>query len=412
MKNIIYRQKWGRRALCQAAAALFFCPLFAAESLPSSAMTQPVERSNTIGFRLNARAGEAGGNSFFSPYALYSAFSMAYDCARENTAAEMRSVFGFTEDREVHRREAVQLRRRLIKAARGAEFRRVSAFWYQKGYELLPEYEAVLKSSYSASAETADFRSSAERARAAVNAWTEKQTGGLVAGVFEPGSVTQLTRLALVSAAAFKGSWKIAFSTGGTSEQEFSLSSGEKVTAQLMFSGAPVKINYFEDEEFQAAGLDYLGGGLRMLVLLPGPGKSAAALGKALSQEKLAALRTALSARLEPVLLYLPRFKISSSRDLAAELSALGMPLAFSEDADYSGMTGRKGLYLQKAAQKVFLEVDEGGSGTVRGKVKMAKRRKKPPVFRADRPFVFLVEDKLTGLILFMGRLEDPNRGV
>ena len=102
----------------------------------------------------------------------------------------------------------------------------------------------MLKSSYSASGETADFRSSAERARAAVNAWTEKQTGGRITGVLEPGSVTQLTRLALVNAVYFKGKWKKYFRKEDTAEQEFSMAGGEKVKAQMMTSAGPEKINY------------------------------------------------------------------------------------------------------------------------------------------------------------------------
>lgn len=404
--------------LCLAAAAALGCRPLSAQDLTLSTepvVLQPAEKSNALGFKFNARAGETRGNVVFSPYGLYSAFSMVYDCARGNTAAEMLGVFGFPEDQHSLRREAVRLRRGLTKSVKGAEFRRVNAFWYQTGYEFLPEYEAVLKSSYSASAKTADFRTVPEKARAAINDWTEKQTGGRIAGIFEQGSATQLTRLTLLSAVYFKGKWKNLFSSDGTSEQEFSLANGEKVKAQLMSSVNPVKINYYDDGEVQVAGLDYLGGRLRLLVILPGPGKSAADLGKTLSPEMLEGLREALPPKAEPVIVYLPRFKFSSTWDLASGLSALGMPLAFSEAADLSGMTGRKGLFLQKAAQKVFVEVDEEGTGTaaaIGAKAGRAKRGKKPPVFRADRPFIFLIEEKRTGLILFLGRLDDPTLGV
>lgn len=394
-----------------AAALMDLRPVFA-ETLALStapAVLQPAERSNTAGLRFDAGAGEARGNTLFSPYGLYSAFSMAYDCARGNTASEIRGFFGFPEDVAQHRREAVLLRRGLIRSVRGSGFRRVNAFWYQKGYGFLPEYEAVLKSSYSAFGETADFRASAEKARAAIDDWTVKKTGGLVTGIFEQAAVTLFTRLMLANAVTFKGKWASRFSRDGTSEQEFSLAGGEKVKALLMTRDKPVKTEYYEDEELQAAGLDYLGGRLRMLVLLPAPGKSAADVSKFLSPEKLAELRKAMSARVEPVLVSLPRFKISGAWDLAARLSALGMPLAFSENADYSGMTGRKGLFLQQAVQKVFLEVDEEGAEVPAVSRKARKKReKKPLVFRADRPFLFLIEEKRTGLLLFLGRLEDP----
>lgn len=408
MGKTLYHRRSVPGALCLAAAALFiFRPLFA-ETLPPAepAALQPADRANGLGFKFYARAGETKGNMVFSPYGLYSAVSLVYDCAREGTAAEMRGAFTFPEDRDLLRTETVQQRWGLIKAVKGSEFGRVNAFWFQKGYEVAAEYEGVLKSSYSASAETADFRSSAERARTAVNTWTEKQTGGRIPFFFEQGAVTQLTRLMLVNALYFKGKFKVAFSTGATTEQDFTLDGGEKVKTQLMASVRPVKINYYEDTELQAAGLDYAGGKLRLVVIMPAEGKSAAETGKALTPEKLAELRKGLSTRLEPALIYLPRFKLSGAWNLAVELAALGMPQAFTETADFSGMMGRKGLYLQKAAQKVFVEVDEAGAIAAAAP---KKRGKKPLVFRADRPFIFLVEEKRTGLILFMGRLEDPS---
>lgn len=398
-----------------AAAAVFAAGPLLAETLPVSTapvVLSPAEKSNAAGFRFSAGAGETKGNMIFSPYGLYSAFSMAYDCARGKTATEIRSVFDFPEDANSLRLEAVVLRRSLIKAVKGLEFRRLSTYWYQKGYEFLPEYEAVLKSSYSASGETADFRNSPEKARAAINDWTEKKTGGLVTGVFEQGAITLFTRLMIANVVTFKGRWQNRFSADVTSEQEFSLAGGEKVKAQLMSFDKQVKTEYYEDGDLQAAGLDYLGGRLRMIVLLPAPGKSAADLFKTLSPEKLAELRKAMSARIEPVLVSLPRFKISGTWDLAARLSALGMPGAFAENADYSGMTGRKGLYLQKAVQKVVVEVDEDGREALVVKSRKKKREPTPQVLKADRPFIFLIEEKRTGLILFLGKLEDPSLAV
>ena len=407
--DIIKTSFFSARVLFLAAAAALACgPLSAENPAPAAqGVLQPAERSNAIGLKFYAGTAAGAGNTVFSPYSLYSAVSMTYDSARDSTEAEMRGVFGFPADRDALRRETSLLRRGLIRSVKGSEFGRVNAFWFQRGYELLPEYEAVLKSSYSASAEYADFRSSAERARTAVNTWARQQTGGRITGVFEKNSLTQLTQLMLVSAAYFKGSWKIAFSTDNTSEQDFTLAGGEKVKAQMMSSAQPVKINYYQDDDLQAVGLDYLGGGLRMLVLLPGEGHSADETGKDLSPEKLADIRKGLSGKTVPVLIFLPRFKISGSWDLAAGLSALGMPQAFTETADLSGMTGRKGLYLQKAVQKNYVEVSEEGAA-LPAAAAPARRGKKPQVFRADRPFLFLIENKRTGLILFMGRLDDP----
>lgn len=407
MKMCFTRKRRDLKTLLLSAAAALACgPLFAAAAPAADpAGPAPADLANTLGFKVGARAPEKG-NTLVSPYGLYSIFAMVYDGSRETTAAEIRTVFSFPEDRETLRRDAQQLRYGLIKAVKGSEFKRVNAVWLQKGYELAPDFETVMKSSYSASAEIADFRSSPERAAKTANAWTQKQTAGQIAGFFEPNSFTLLTRLALANAVSFKGRWKTAFSTGATSEQEFHIQDGT-VAVQMMTSAAPVKINYYEDEELQAAGLDYLGGRLRMVLLLPGPEKTAGDIYKAISPERLAAIRAGLATKIVDAKVSLPRFTLAGSWDLAAHLSALGMPGLFTDAADLSGMMGRKGLYLQRAVQKVYLKVDEEGAPAPARRAR--GRAKKPVVFKADRPFILLIEDKRTGLILFLGRVDDPS---
>jgi len=180
----------------------------------------------------------------------------------------------------------------------------------------------------------------------------------------------------------------------------------------MMSAPQPEPGLYFADEELQALRLPYKGG-LSMLVLLPRKGgKGLPGLEGELSEKKLAAVRAGLSE--QKVKVFIPRFTFSSGFSLNGALAALGMPTAFTDGADFSGMDGSKKLYIQKAFHKAFVEVNEEGTEAAAA-TGIAMGVKSMPmfdvaVFRADRPFLFFIEDPKTGLILFMGRVEDPTR--
>lgn len=409
-----------KKILLLAAALLVPCCAAAAPARRAARKAKPVppqalqaaEKANAFAFRLNARAQETAGNVFFSPYSMYAAFGMVYEGARGGTAEELGRVFGFQADTATERGEAWLLRRELAAAAKGSEFGQANAVWYQIGYGFLPEYEGALKKYYGASAEMTNFRTAPDRAAAGINAWAAKWTGGRVPALFAPGSITALTRLVLANAVYFKGKWALPFDKQATAEGDFTLADGASVKAATMYTGGPVKAAYYEDSDLQAAALPYAGGTLRLLALLPLQG-GAAELGRALTPERLAAVRAGLKVPREKVEVYLPAFRFGSSWDLNPLLSGLGMPRAFAPGADLSGMDGTKNLYLQAAVQKAFVEVNEEGAEAaavtaVAATPGAAARSPKPKVFRADRPFLFLIEDARTGLILFMGRVSDP----
>lgn len=392
-------------------AALLLCGGAQAAAGPDPAQ-KAAERAGTIALKFHRKAASRSGNLFFSPYSMYSAFAMVYDGARGQTIAQMARVFGFPPLRGDLRRDAGLLRDRLARASGGSEFGQANAFWYQKDYEFLPEYTEALRSDYAASAVAADFKKNPEEWRQAANAWTEKQTKGKIKDLFAAGSFSPETRLALVNAVYFKGKWKAQFEKKATREQDFTLLTGKKIKAPLMESPGEIGVRYYEDGSLQAAALPYAGGDLEMLVLLPKPGKNFLETEKGLTAEKLSKVRSGLAEK--EVKVFLPRFRLADDWDLAPALSALGMPQPFAyPGADFRGMNGRKDLFVQKAVQKAFAEVNEEGTeaAAATGIAMMPGRAMSPgqPVeFRADRPFVFLIQDSRTGLILFMGRLADP----
>ncbi len=381
-------------------------------SLPAAgtkkASPGPAAAANGIAFRFYSEEAAKPGNIFFSPYSIRTAFSMAYEGARGKTAREIAAVFSFPAKASELRKSLSALAKDLSAAAAGARFTQANSFWAQEGYKFLPAYLKVLRGSYGAEANQADFKNNAEEARAKINAWTEKRMDGKIKDLFPEGSLNPLSRLVLVNAVYFKGTWRAPFSKAMTADADFTKPGGEKVKVKMMTTAANLQADYLENDALQALRLPYKGG-LSMLVLLPRAGKSLAETEKGLGPEKLDAIRKGLTG--QEVKVFLPRFAFSSGYTLNDALAGLGMPLAFTDGADFSGMDGTEKLYIQKAVHKAFIEVNEEGTEAAAATgISMGVKSINFDfaTFRADRPFLFFIEDAKTGLVLFMGRLENP----
>lgn len=376
-----------------------------------AAKPAPADGANAIAFKFYAAEAAKAGNVFFSPYSMYAAFGMAYEGAKGATAEEIAAVFSFPAAPADLRAGLASLKKELAASAKGAEFVQANSFWAQKDYKFLPAYLKTLKTDYSAAARNTDFKTKTEASRKEINAWTAKQTKGKIKELFPAESLTALTRLVLVNAVYFKGLWETTFKKDMTFEADFTKSGGEKVKVKMMTSPGTRDAQYAENGDLQALRLPYKGGALAMLVVLPRREKPLAEVEKDFGAAALAGLRGELSK--EKVRVFLPKFSFSSGYKLNAALAELGMPTAFTEKADFSGMDGTKGLYIQNAFHKAFVEVSEEGTeaaaatGIAVGLKSMPMGQK---MFRADRPFLFFIEDTKTGLILFMGRVEDPSK--
>ena len=394
-----------RKPILLALAACLAAPLYAGEKAPQPS---PAERANAIAFKFYAKEAARPGNLFFSPYSMHTAFAMAYEGARGKTAAEIASVFSFPSKTADLRGGLAALEKDLAAATKEAEFRQANSFWAQRDYKFREDYLGVLRGSYGAEARLVDFKTKAEEARAEINAWTEEKTNGKIKGLFPARSLDPLSRLVLVNAVYFKGKWEKTFRKEQTFDGEFTRGDGSTVTVRMMSSPQPSERLYFEDEELQALRMPYQGG-LSMLVLLPRKGGKGLP-GLDLTPQRLAAVRAGLAEQKAKV--FFPRFTFSSGFGLNDALADLGMPTAFTDAADLGGMDGTRNLYIQKAVHKAFVEVNEEGTeaaaatGIAVGTKSMALFD--IPVFRADRPFLFFIEDPKSGLVLFMGRVQDP----
>jgi len=242
-----------------------------------------------------------------------------------------------------------------------------------------------------------------ELSRKIINTWVEEQTNNKIKDLIPQGMITPLTRLVLTNAIYFKGTWAIQFDPTDTKKQDFRVNSEKTVQADMM-SLTEEEFNYTETDDLQILELPYKGDELSMLILLPKENLNKIEL----TLENLEQWRSSLRER--ELNIYIPKFKFETKYFMSKDLKEMGMPTAFGEGADFSGMTGDKKLFISQVIHQAFVEVNEEGTeaaaATALTMVESAVT--KPTLFKADHPFIFIIQQKETGNILFIGRVNDP----
>lgn len=378
---------------------------------PNSTHEAAMAGNNEFALDLYARLKDSPGNLFFSPWSIRTALAMAWTGAGGRTAGQMGGVLHFGLPPEKMGPAVHSFSTALSEAAgkAGIELNLANSLWVQAGFPLLPGFVAMLRDHYGAPPRQARL-STADGARA-INKWVSEETRGRISVLVPPQGLDPLARLVLANAIYFKGRWDTVFSPADTERQPFTRLDGRQVETDLMALTA--SFNYREDDRLQVLELPYAGGGLSMVVLLPREMKGLPALENSLSAGSLDGWTGSLRKR--EVQVYLPRFKATTEYEFGPTLASMGMRDAFSSDlADFSGMTGKKDLFVSAVIHKAFVEVKEEGTeaaaatGVVMRATAAPMPETPPPVFRADHPFIFLIRDVRSGTILFLGRVSDP----
>jgi serpin B len=377
-------------------------------------LTSLVEGNSAFAFNLYQALREENGNLFYSPYSISLALAMTYAGARGETEQQMADTLHFTLSQNRLHPAFNSLDIELGKRGEGAKgkddegFRLhiVNAIWGQKGYHFLPTFLDVLAENYGAGLRPLDFANAPEKSRLTINNWVSDQTEGRIEDLIPQGLIDILTRLVLTNAIYFNAAWQYPFKEEVTGDSQFYRLDGEEVTVPMMRQTE--SFGYTEDDNYQAVELPYDGGELSMVILLPRAGQFEA-FEESLNAEQVSAIVNALDQR--QVALAMPKFEFESAFKLKEVLMAMGMPVAFTEAADFSGMTGGHDLFISAVVHKAFVSVDEAGTEAAAATAVIMRVTALPgaPVeFTANRPFIFLIRDIETGSILFVGRVLNP----
>ncbi|HOC97197.1 MAG TPA: serpin family protein [Candidatus Pacearchaeota archaeon] len=362
-------------------------------------------------------------NIFYSPYSISAALAMTYEGAKGKTAEEIKEVFHFPET-SVLRPNYAAIYNKINEDNKEYQLSTGNALWVQQDYLLLNDYSEAVERYYGGKASNVDFIKETEKSRQTINSFIEEQTNNKVKELIPAGQVDHLTRLVITNAIYFKGTWEWEFDKSDTRDKDFYITPENVVKTPMMHMDSDkATFNYADLEKLQILELPYKGDKISMLILLPKQGEAydyekgeeitynynledIELSSEKLNEYKSEMQETKLSA------IYLPKFKFDTKYFMVSTLSEMGMPTAFSMQADLSGIDGSQNLYIQNVIHQAFVQVDEKGTEAAAAtSITIGFKSAMPSnVFTADHPFIFIIQEKETGNILFMGRMTDPTK--
>jgi serpin B len=380
------------------------------EQLPGDLSDAAVDRTTALAAALYRQAiGTEHGNLVFSPYSIEIALAMTRAGAKGITRSEMDAVIGAGPgvdiDRSLNALDSA-LTTRNGERGRGertgeVNLRTANALWAQKGVRWDGSFLDLLARHYGAGVSPVDYVGDGEGARSDINSWTSERTNQKIPELIPKGVLTVDTRLVLTNAVWFKAPWANAFSY--VSDAPFHRQDGTAPTVKTMIGGGS---RYGRGTGWQAAAIPYLGDELEMVVIVP---DDLAAFELTLDGPTLARITGGLDQPVDSVTM--PSFRYRTALSLKDQLKAMGMPTAFTDGADFSGMTTDEKLRIADVLHEGFIAVDDQGTEAAAATAVIAEQVSAEPETNrlvADKPFVYVIRDKATGAPVFVGRVVDP----
>ncbi|XP_066335702.1 serpin-ZXA-like [Miscanthus floridulus] len=291
------------------------------------------------------------------------------------------------------------------------------AVFADASWKLKPAFQELAVGKYKAHTHSVDFQKQAAEVAGQVNTWVEKVTSGTIEELLPPGSVDESTRLVLGNALYFKGAWTNKFDASETRDGEFHLLNGSSVEAPFMSSRDDQYMASYGD--LKVLRLPYEQGGdkrqFSMYILLPEAQDGLWSLAQKLSSEPEFLDRHIPTRKIPVGQIKVPKFKISFGFEASELLKGLGLQLPFSPEADLSEFVDSPvplKLSVSSILHKSFVEVNEEGTEAAAASAIVTRgtslRRIHPDYFIADHPFLFLIREDTTGVVLFVGHVVNP----
>lgn len=392
---------------------------YAQTETPPTPLETQVEGNNQFAFDLYHMLRDGSENIIYSPYSISAALAMVYAGAREDTANQMADTLHFELSQDELHPAFADLSQLVTSIeseyADSFQLNVANAIWAQDGYPVLADYAALVDAHYGAGLQTLDFANATDEARITINDWVSDQTAGRIPELLAPGSLSPVSRLVLTNAIYFNASWLLLFNEDATEEEAFTLLDGTQIQVPMMHMSN--QFTYIEGDNYQIIALAYQPNGeMEMMIVLPESGafdEVEAGLDGAWFQQvrdDFASWQSVWNVNLS-----MPRFGANLNADLSQALIEMGMPEAFTTDANFSGIadpaTTGEPLFMSFVIHSAFIAVDEKGTeaaaATAVG-LGGGGPPNEPFDFRVNRPFIYLIYHRQTGTILFMGRVLNP----
>lgn len=365
-----------------------------------------VESSNKFGLKLFQKMVEVepDTNLFISPLSVSLALGMTYNGAATTTEQAMHQTleYGNLSNDEIN--EAYKnLMTMLLQLDPEVIFKIANSIWYRQNFEVLQSFIDVNKTYFDAEVNALDFNS--PEAVEIINGWVKEKTHDKIEEIID--RIDPLTVMFLINAIYFKGTWTYQFDPELTFDDEFHLSDDTVVPCKMMHQENDFQ--YSNNDTFEAIDLPYGNGQFSMTIILPHHGKSIDSLIAEITPEKWVQWMGTFSEK--QLTLQMPKFTLEYELKLNDVLTAMGMGIAFSNDADFSGINGIGGLLISQVKHKTFLKVDEEGTEAAAVTMVEVGYTSMGPIMRVDRPFLCVIHEKESGTILFIGKIAHPRTG-
>jgi serpin B len=356
------------------------------------------------------------GNMFYSAFSQVAAMSMVYGGAEGETETEIGTALGVPEGGEEGWHEQLGL---LVADLSGEHHRPYTLYsanqlWGQADYPWEQPFLDLMDMQYQAPIEDVDFKADPEGARGDINDWVDQQTKGRIPELFQSGDIDSLTRLVLANAIYFLADWDLPFDEGDTQDRDFELADGSVVSVATMSQNE--EHGFAQLEGLKILEMNYESDEVSMVFLLPDAADGLEALEDQLEVEQVDAWLDAVQECQVDV--RVPSFQMETEFPIEEVLVDLGIETAWLPDeADFSGMLDPnvEKLWMARVVHKAFVRMDEEGTEAAAAtgvvmKGELSAEPSEPATFHADHPFVFMIRDRLTGTILFQGRMSDPSQ--
>lgn len=361
--------------------------------------------SNAFSFGLwkTINQSQRDSNVFVSPLSASFALGMTMNGAAGQTYDEMRGALRFQNASLVSIDSGYKSLITLLTTLDPSTTMRIAnAIFHRSGFPVTQTFLDAASTWFDASVQEQDFND-VQGTLSAVNGWANTKTNGRIPTILQ--SVNQKDVMYLLNAIYFKGTWRDRFDPAATRDAPFHPATGAAQSARLMFRKGNVA--YAETDTYQAADLAYGDSAFTMTVLLPRPGTSVETVAASLTPESWQALTSAFHAR--EVELYFPKITFSWKRSLIDDMKAQGMVAAFTPGgADFTRLSSAgTDLYVSLLQQNTFVAIDEEGTEAAAVTIVGVGLTSAPlaPTMRVDRPYVFVIRERLSGTVLFMGKI-------
>lgn len=390
--------------------AIIICLVFAYSGIQNMAQTNiQTDENSKFATNLYHEVKSDPLNIFYSPFSISSALAMTYSGARGETMNQMSNTLYFSKNQiELHNNFSLLIKELTNEKNEGIHLKIANSIWIQESMKINDEFLSINQKYYNAGVLPINFFTDPEKSRLTINNWVEKNTNNKITNLLTEGTIHNETRMVLVNAIYFKGRWDKTFDKNQNTTDIFYVF--KTCQTQAIFMNSFINTEYYEDDLLSIVEIPYSGLDQSLIIILPKERYGLKVVENIFDYTSISAYFDKMTTK--RVNLSLPKFKTEATYDLKNQLSKMGMPLAFTNNADFSGITGDKSLAIDKIIHKAVIEVNEEGTEAAAA---TAVTMRKTSIFtdevrcKADHPFIYLIRDNQTNTILFIGRLMNPN---